>query len=96
MLTGSPIAIDYKISESCTIHLSLHLRGGLGELTGSNSLASGAEPRMGIAAGGIILQKIYKDSFSAAEYDEEAVHRLWIHTVSSEAWEVCPLISQRT
>ena len=44
---------------------------------------------MGIAAGRIISWKIYQDSFSADEYNEEAVEHLWIHPVLSEAWKVC-------
>jgi hypothetical protein len=52
------------------------------------------QPLMGIAAGGIISQKVYKDSLSVERYDEEAVQRLWIHTVSTEAWEVRLLVAQ--
>ena len=48
---------------------------------------------MGIAAGGMILQNIYKDPFPADQYDEEEVQRLWIHAISSEAWEVCSVVS---
>jgi len=47
---------------------------------------------MGIAAGGMISQKIYQDSLSTDVYDEECVARLWIHAVSSEAWEVCLVV----
>lgn len=43
---------------------------------------------IGIAAGGKIEQRIYPDSNPAALYDEENAERLWIHTVSSEVWEV--------
>jgi hypothetical protein len=43
---------------------------------------------MGIAAGGCIKQNIYKDSRSPSAYDEEAAERVWIHTVSTAAWEV--------
>ncbi|KAJ7757011.1 hypothetical protein B0H16DRAFT_1314658, partial [Mycena metata] len=52
--------------------------------------------RMGIAAGGKISQRIYEDDFSPATYDEENAHRVFIHTVSTAAWEiitgvVCPI-----
>jgi hypothetical protein len=44
---------------------------------------------MGVAAGGKITQKIYQDPFSPVVYDEENSHRVFIHTVSTAAWEVC-------
>ena len=43
---------------------------------------------MGLAAGGQISQKIYEDTHAAGLYDEEASERLWVHTVTSAAWEV--------
>jgi hypothetical protein len=57
---------------------------------------------MGIAAGGRIDQKIYEDERSPYKnkrslyednrspyaYDEDAAERVWIHTVSTAAWEV--------
>ncbi|KAJ7873613.1 hypothetical protein B0H14DRAFT_3438179 [Mycena olivaceomarginata] len=51
---------------------------------------------MGVAAGGKITQKIYQDPFSPVVYDEENSHRVFIHTVSTAAWElitgvVCPV-----
>lgn len=52
---------------------------------------AGSEPvptHMGIAAGGQIKQKIYKDTRPTSLYDEETVERLWIHTVSTSMWEV--------
>lgn len=49
---------------------------------------------MGIAAGGKISQKIYEDCLSVDLYDEEEVQRLWIHVVSSDAWEVSLFVIQ--
>ncbi|KAF8341817.1 hypothetical protein F5887DRAFT_976144 [Amanita rubescens] len=43
---------------------------------------------MGIAAGGQIQQKIYKDNKPANIYDEDACERVWIHTVSTDLWEL--------
>ena len=43
---------------------------------------------MGLAAGGKITQKIYEDTKSTSVYDEDAVQRVFIHTVSTAAWEV--------
>ena len=43
---------------------------------------------MGLAAGGKIVQKIYEDTNSTSVYDEDAVQRVFIHTVSTAAWEV--------
>ena len=51
---------------------------------------------MGIAAGGQIQQKIYKDKNRANIYDEDARERIWIHTVSTDLWEVCIEFLART
>jgi len=45
------------------------------------------DARIGIAAGGQIKQKIYKDNKRANIYDEDARQRVWIHTVSTDLWE---------
>ncbi|KAE9394937.1 hypothetical protein BT96DRAFT_1022230 [Gymnopus androsaceus JB14] len=79
---------DYNIEHNSTLHLVLRLRGG-----GYTTLE---DERMGIAAGGRITQKIYEDKYSPVIYDEEAPCRVFIHTVSTAAWEVitgvvCPL-----
>ena len=72
---------DYNIEKGSTLHLVLRLRGGgYPELEGA---------RMGIAAGGQIQQKIYKDNKRANIYDEDARGRVWIHTISTDLWEVC-------
>ncbi|KAH8817860.1 hypothetical protein DL96DRAFT_1751790 [Flagelloscypha sp. PMI_526] len=52
--------------------------------------------RMGLAAGGKIVQTIYKDQDSPIIYDDENPSRVFIHTVSTIAWEmitgtVCPI-----
>jgi hypothetical protein len=71
---------DYKITTGSDIYLLLVLLGGgCAELEGA---------RMGIAAGGQIQQKIYKDNKRANIYDEDARERVWIHTVSTDLWEV--------
>ena len=71
---------DYNTREESTLHLVLRMRGGgYVELEGA---------RMGIAAGGHIQQKIYPDNKRANIYDEDARERVWIHTVSTELWEV--------
>ncbi|KAF8327299.1 hypothetical protein F5887DRAFT_174563 [Amanita rubescens] len=70
---------DYKIPPGSDIHLVRSLLGGgCAELEGT---------RMGIAAGGQIQQKIYKDNKRANIYDEDARERVWIHTVSTDLWE---------
>ncbi|KAH8810483.1 hypothetical protein DL96DRAFT_1505741 [Flagelloscypha sp. PMI_526] len=51
---------------------------------------------MGLAVGGKIEQKIYFDTRSPEVYDEDNAARVYIHTVSTAAWEmitgvVCPL-----
>ena len=46
------------------------------------------DPRMGLAAGGRITQKIYEDTRDPNMYDVEASERLCIHTLSTTAWEV--------
>ncbi|KAH8823682.1 hypothetical protein DL96DRAFT_1615217 [Flagelloscypha sp. PMI_526] len=79
---------DYKIEPEGNIHCVLRLRGG-----GCDHLP---DARMGIAAGGKITQKIYEDTDSPLMYDEEDPSRVFIHTVSTAAWEVitgvvCPL-----
>jgi len=78
----------YIIQKESVIHFVLRLRGG-----GCETLDDG---RMGIAAGGKITQKIYKDALSPVVYDEENPYRVFIHTVSTAAWEiitgiVCPV-----
>lgn len=45
------------------------------------------DPRMGLAAGGRIEQKIYKDTRPVCLYDEAAGERLCIHALSTGAWE---------
>ena len=71
---------DYNILPGSVLHLLLRLRGG-----GCPRL-EGA--RLGIAAGGQIQQKIYTDNKPANIYDEDARERVWIHTVSTDLWEV--------
>ena len=71
---------DYNIHQGSTIHLVLRLCGG-GYLPLEDT-------RIGIAAGGQIQQKIYKDNHRANIYDEDAHERVWIHTVSTDLWEV--------
>jgi len=82
--------IDYRISDMCTINIGVALRPE----KGAPCADFVGQPLMGIAAGGIISQEVYKDSLSVERYDEEAVQRLWIHTVSTEAWEVRLLVAQ--
>ena len=71
---------DYNIQKDSTLHLVLRLRGG-GWLPLEDA-------RMGIAAGGQIQQKIYKDKHRPNIYDEDARERVWIHIVSTDLWEV--------
>ncbi|KAK7001049.1 hypothetical protein R3P38DRAFT_3052767 [Favolaschia claudopus] len=82
--------LDYcGIETQSTLHLALRLRGG-------GPTEKGETVRMGIVAGGKITQKIYQDTFSSVVYDEANAYRVFIHTVSSVAWEmitgvVCPV-----
>ena len=71
---------DYNIPSGAILHLILRLRGG-----GYLALE---DARMGIAAGGQIQQKIYPDDKPANIYDEDARERVWIHTISTDLWEV--------
>merc|ERR1711939_1211531 len=43
--------------------------------------------RMGIAAGGLISQKIYADSRGPRWYDNERSSRCFVHVVNSKDWE---------
>ncbi|KAF7366532.1 Ubiquitin-like domain-containing protein [Mycena sanguinolenta] len=91
-LEGVRTLSDYNIQAESIVHLALRLRGGRSVRPGLPS----EDVRMGIAAGGKITQKIYQDRFSPVVYDEENLHRVFIHTVSTAAWEmitgvVCPI-----
>ncbi|KAH8802012.1 putative ubiquitin C variant 2 [Flagelloscypha sp. PMI_526] len=70
---------DYNVQEKSVLHLTLMLRGGGHDLP---------DARMGIAAGGKIVQKIYADNRSPLVYDDECPVRIFVHTVSTAAWEV--------
>ncbi|KAJ6588398.1 hypothetical protein B0H19DRAFT_1248064 [Mycena capillaripes] len=79
---------DCNIQKGNIIHLLLRLRGGGGEMLDDG--------RMGIAAGGKIAQRVYQDVHSPLVYDDENPYRVFIHTVSTVAWEmitgvVCPV-----
>ena len=80
LATGLTHIPDYNILPGSVLHLVLKLRGG-----GYSQLEDAC---MGIAAGGQIQQKIYKDKKRANIYDNEARERVWIHTVSTDLWEV--------
>ena len=71
---------DYNIQKGSILHLVLRLRGG--------GYAELEDACMGIAAGGKIKQAIYTDNKRANIYDEDAHERIWIHTVSTDLWEV--------
>jgi len=62
-----------------TLHLVLRPRGGY---------VPPSEALMGLAAGGRIEQKIYRDTRTVNLYDTEDAERLYIHTLSTTAWEV--------
>lgn len=65
---------DYNIQEESTLHLVLRLRGG-------------GDPRMmGMAAGGLISQKIYSDRHGPEWYDTERASRCFVHIVNSRDW----------
>ncbi|KAK7042356.1 hypothetical protein R3P38DRAFT_3390033 [Favolaschia claudopus] len=81
---------DYGVENGDVLDLLYQVRGGGGPVRGSRS-----KP-MGIAAGGMITQKIYQDQHSPVIYDEENAQRVFIHTVSTPLWEqitgvVCPM-----
>jgi hypothetical protein len=71
---------DYNVPGGAVLLLVLRLRGG-----GARRLE---DARMGISAGGQIQQKIYKDNNRSNIYDEDVHERVWIHTVSTDLWEV--------
>ncbi|KAJ7757012.1 hypothetical protein B0H16DRAFT_1537697 [Mycena metata] len=78
---------DYVVKPESTLHLALRLRGG-GDISETG--------RMGIAAGGKIVQRIYANPAQSVVYDEERPYRAFVHTVSTAAWEmitgvVCPV-----
>ena len=65
---------DYNIQGESTLHLVLRLRGG-------------GDPRMmGLAAGGLITQKIYADHQGPRWYDTERVSRCYVHIINSQDW----------
>merc|ERR1719487_1812593 len=65
---------DYNIQAESTLHLVLRLRGG-------------GDPRMmGLAAGGLITQKIYQDEKGPRWYDMERASRCYVHIVNSRDW----------
>ncbi|TFK31764.1 hypothetical protein BDQ12DRAFT_739804 [Crucibulum laeve] len=55
---------------------------------GGRRIAVDDSVKMGLAAGGEILQKIYKDPKSPRVYNEHQPRRIYFHLVSPEAWEV--------
>ena len=71
---------DYNIHKEATVHLIIRLSGAGYPLLD--------DARLGIAAGGQIQQKIYKDKYRSNIYDEDARERVWIHIVSTDLWEV--------
>jgi hypothetical protein len=96
-LEGCYTLSHYNIQKDSRIHFILRLRGGGSLLTILSSCykfccSTGNllldEARMGLAAGGRISQKIYEDTRATNMYDDENPERLWVHTVTSAAWEV--------
>jgi len=68
-------------SEVAVRFLSTPSRGNIcSTVNGSTGAPLLDEPRMGLAAGGRITQKIYKDNRAISLYDVEAAERLCIHT----------------
>ncbi|KAJ3545755.1 hypothetical protein NMY22_g2313 [Coprinellus aureogranulatus] len=62
----------------------------LGRLCGASDPASWprpAPPSLGIAAGGRIKQKIYRDKASVRVYNEQVGRRVHVHIVTPEYWE---------
>jgi hypothetical protein len=49
---------------------------------------SACDERMGMIAGGKIMQTIYQDTRNCMLYDDDSSEQVYIHTVSSRAWEV--------
>jgi len=89
-LEDGRILSEYSIQTGSKLHLILQFGGGL-DFGGAPEFG-----QMGIAAGGKISQKIYQDPSSTLLYDEENPYRVFIHTVSTAAWEmitgvVCPV-----
>jgi ubiquitin len=68
---------DYNIQKESTLHLVLRLRGGGGEEDSR---------MMGMAAGGLISQKIYCDPRGSQWYDTERASRCFVHIVNSQDW----------
>ena len=67
---------DYNIQKESTLHLVLRLRGG------------GDPKQMGIAAGGRMKQKIYKDvARNMGMYNKKKVQRIFINIANSEMWQ---------
>eukprot|EP00483_Globobulimina_turgida_P005980 UN05990 len=67
---------DYSIQSFSTLHLILRLRGG-------------GVQEMGIAAGGRMKQKIYKDNHkNIAMYNKKKVQRIFINIANSEMWQL--------
>eukprot|EP00486_Rosalina_sp_Unknown_P008957 CAMPEP_0201593030 /NCGR_PEP_ID=MMETSP0190_2-20130828/190759_1 /ASSEMBLY_ACC=CAM_ASM_000263 /TAXON_ID=37353 /ORGANISM="Rosalina sp." /LENGTH=352 /DNA_ID=CAMNT_0048052061 /DNA_START=82 /DNA_END=1141 /DNA_ORIENTATION=- len=67
---------EYNIQKESTLHLVLRLRGG------------GDPKQMGIAAGGKMRQKIYKDvKRNMNMYNKKKVQRIFINIANSEMWQ---------
>ncbi|KAF8162859.1 hypothetical protein B0H34DRAFT_794627 [Crassisporium funariophilum] len=67
----------------------LRMLGGNNETQWSISrmMTGPLDGRLGLGAGGKIVQRIYKDPASSRMYDEEAGHRFHVHIVTTDAWE---------
>ncbi|KAJ6511395.1 hypothetical protein C8R47DRAFT_733079 [Mycena vitilis] len=70
---------DYAVQKNSVVMLVLRMRGG-------GPCVPEVE-RMGIAAGGMITQKIYEDDHSPLIYDDENPYRLYIQTIYTATWE---------
>lgn len=53
----------------------------------TSNLASTEQAEMGLAAGGMMKQKIYEDTHGLETWDQDNHLRLFVHIVNSEMWE---------
>lgn len=77
--------VDYKrrVSPSATIKAAYY---HIPE-TRYHRMPPSLESFLGLAVGGKIVQKIYRDKDSPRVYDEERGHRFFVHIITPELWE---------
>ena len=74
---------DYRMEKESTLHLVLRLRGGGTEKPGSKQETK----ELGIAVGGKIKQKVYKDKIGVHKYNPKRITRIFVNIANAEMWK---------